>query len=160
VPLGVWSLRAVISHQRLSQGPDIHSWVGTEEYASGRDYLLGLPRATMRRMVLFKWLRTKLFAAWKNTPRSAPAQLRSAAEFGPCKTGNQDISGTGEQAKRTNEQRAQEGVSSPCALRGAEDPKTLDAACRLRQAGHLASSLARPRWEQFIDVFELVSCNF
>ena len=29
---------------------------------------LGLPGESMRRMVPFKWLRTNLIAAWKNTP--------------------------------------------------------------------------------------------
>jgi hypothetical protein len=34
----------------------------------GALHLLGLPVATMRRKVPFKWLRTNLIAAWKNTP--------------------------------------------------------------------------------------------
>jgi hypothetical protein len=34
----------------------------------GALHLLGLPVATIRRKVPFKWLRTNLIAAWKNTP--------------------------------------------------------------------------------------------
>jgi hypothetical protein len=33
----------------------------------GALHLLGLPGATMRRKVPFKWLRTNLIAAWKST---------------------------------------------------------------------------------------------
>jgi hypothetical protein len=68
--------------ERDPHGPDIHSRVGTEERASRRVSLPGLPRETMSRMVPFKELWSKLIAAWKTTfPRGGAIQWSKAMNF-------------------------------------------------------------------------------
>jgi hypothetical protein len=74
-PVGRRSLRAAISLQGQFERPHhLNSFhrTGTEEHATRRGNLMGLPSETMRRMVPSKWLLIHLIAAWKNASRQGP----------------------------------------------------------------------------------------
>jgi hypothetical protein len=129
--------------ERDPRGPDIHSWVGIgtahgawykEKQSMRYDFqpctvylgpctACGAAPGDYEANGAVQMALDETVCGLEQHPRGAPAQLGLAAEVGPCKTRKQDISGTGQQGKRTSEQRAQEGPSSPCALRGAENPK-------------------------------------
>jgi hypothetical protein len=67
-PCGVFSGLSSFPHfERDPHGPDIHRRAGTKERARRRVSLPGLPGETMRRMVSFKELWSKLIVAWKTT---------------------------------------------------------------------------------------------